>query len=119
MDRVFQESVVTYNPAKIVVVFIFLLSKSGNSMACWRRKLPVPEDVRARYYEEIEDVLDQLDEKRQVFVDECVPVLFWRYGMPANVWCLPPRLPPKASDRALPQEKKKKRGFWRRLFGLK
>ncbi|KAI0765509.1 hypothetical protein BC629DRAFT_1253961, partial [Irpex lacteus] len=46
-DRIFQESVVTYKPHTQVVVFVFLLSNSGNSMAVWRRKVPIPEAVKA------------------------------------------------------------------------
>ncbi|KAH8105822.1 hypothetical protein BXZ70DRAFT_917037 [Cristinia sonorae] len=99
LDRVFQESVVTYDPAKIVIVFVFLLSASKNSMVCWRRKLPVSEELRMRYRRDIEKTLGRLEEKKQVIVDE-----------------LPPP-PPKPEEP--PPPPKKKRGFWRRLFGIK
>jgi hypothetical protein len=43
-----------YNdPAKQVVVFVFLLSKTGNSMAIWRRRISLPPDLAHQYAHEI------------------------------------------------------------------
>ncbi|GJE83998.1 hypothetical protein PsYK624_000720 [Phanerochaete sordida] len=96
MDRILQESVVCYKPMFQVIVFVFLLSKSGSSMAVWRRKIPVPESVRVPNHRDLEDVILDLPEEKVVYVDEAPPEL----DEP------PPPPPPK------------KRGFWRRLFGI-
>lgn len=53
MDKTLQQSVAFYDPAQIVVVFVYLPSESGNSVAIWRRKLPVPGNVRKMYQKEI------------------------------------------------------------------
>ncbi|CAL1700634.1 unnamed protein product [Somion occarium] len=90
LDRIVQESVITYDPALHVVIYVFLLSHSGNSMAIWRRKVPIPDSLRIARRDEIKKVKDSLDLKYEVFVDQLDPS------------------PPK-----------KKRGFWRRLFGLR
>ena len=50
-------------------------------MVCWRKKVPVPEEVRAKYQRNIEAILDTLEEKRQVFVDayvfRCFFIVLW------------------------------------------
>lgn len=70
-DKVLQESVVCYKPSSQVVVFIFLLSKTGNSMAMWRRKLTVPETVRAANKDAIRSAIEGMgEEKKVVFVDQ-------------------------------------------------
>jgi hypothetical protein len=53
-----------------VVVFVFLVSKSGNSMAVWRRKLPIPEQLRVAHYEDIMRILESLPKDKAVVVDE-------------------------------------------------
>ncbi|EKM59051.1 uncharacterized protein PHACADRAFT_249227 [Phanerochaete carnosa HHB-10118-sp] len=95
MDRILQESVVCYKPMSKVVVFVFLPSKSGNSMAVWRRKLPVPESVRMANKDALEYVISTLPEEKIVYVDE---------------------MPPEPDEP--PPPPLKKRGFWRRLFGF-
>jgi len=100
LDRIFQESVVCYNPAFQVVVFVFLLSRSGNSMAVWRKKVPIPDNLRRANEEHIQRVMQTLDPKYRVYVDEL-----------SSPQLLDAPLPP-------PPEKKKKKGFWKRLFGL-
>ncbi|KAI0638205.1 hypothetical protein C8Q77DRAFT_1153873 [Trametes polyzona] len=95
LDATLQESVALYHPAYQVIVFVFLLSPSGNSMALWRRKLEVPEAVRAAHHDEIIDVMSELKEY-PVYVDEL----------------------PVKPDEAAPKKKKKVRfAFLRRLFG--
>lgn len=76
LDRISQESVIAYNPMLHVVVFVFLLSHSGNSMAIWRRKVPIPEHIRSARKQDIQLVIDQLDPKYRVLVDEYVVSLF-------------------------------------------
>ncbi|KAH8830680.1 hypothetical protein DL96DRAFT_1593939 [Flagelloscypha sp. PMI_526] len=52
-DRILQESVAFYDPAVQVIVFVFLPSKTGNSIAIWRRKIAVPNNTRLIYQREI------------------------------------------------------------------
>lgn len=66
-----QESVKLYDPAFQVIVFVFLLSPSGNIMALWRRKLEVPDSVRDAYYDDILNVEAEL-KTYPVYVDELV-----------------------------------------------
>lgn len=80
LDRILQESVIAYNPMLHVVVFVFLLSHSGNSMAIWRKKVPIPEHIRSARKEEIQAIIDQLDPKYRVLVDE--------YVVSLSVFCL-------------------------------
>lgn len=70
LDKILQESVVLYDPATQVIVFVFLLSKSGNSMAIWRRKIAVAEGFREMYPDAIDDALANLQEDYPVYVDE-------------------------------------------------
>lgn len=69
-DRILQESVVCYKPAFQVIVFVFLLSKTGRSMAIWRRKLPVPDTLRIANRDAIVHALEGLSQERLVYVDE-------------------------------------------------
>jgi hypothetical protein len=70
VDKILQESVALYDPAKQVIVFIFLLSKSGNSMAIWRRKIPVPELLQTAYKGPITETKAALEPDCPVFVEE-------------------------------------------------
>lgn len=82
-DKTIQESVVAYNPALQAVIFVFLPSKTGNSVAMWRRKVLVPNNVRLMLQNEIALALAGLrrPEAYEVHVDECVVDLFSIYGM--------------------------------------
>ena len=71
-DKILQESVALYDPAEQVIVFIFLLSKSGNSMAVWRRKIPVPEILQTTYKNDIARVKAELQPNYPVYVEESV-----------------------------------------------
>ncbi|OCH94086.1 hypothetical protein OBBRIDRAFT_723627 [Obba rivulosa] len=71
LDRILQESVVCYDPASQVIVFVFLLSKSGNSMAVWRRKITLQETLRQTHYNALLSTKEQLQDY-PVYVDECV-----------------------------------------------
>lgn len=79
MDRTLQESAAFYNPSMQVIVFVFLPSKSGNSVAIWRRKLHVPNNVRLMLQGEISLAIAGLRKEKDylIHVDECVfiPVL--------------------------------------------
>lgn len=75
MDRTLQESVAFYDPSALVVVFVFLPSKSGNSLAIWRRKIAVPSSVRLAYQAQITQALNSLHRDYSVYVDEYVALL--------------------------------------------
>ena len=72
LDKILQESVALYDPAKLVIVFIFLLSKSGNSMAIWRRKIPIPEILQTGHKAAIAEVKAELEPNYPVYVEESV-----------------------------------------------
>ena len=76
LDKILQESVALYDPAKQVIVFIFLLSKSGNSMAIWRRKISVPEMLQTAYKNDIAEVKAELRPNYPVYVEGSVIGLF-------------------------------------------
>jgi hypothetical protein len=69
-DRLLQESVGFYDPSMQVIVFVFLPSKSGNSLAMWRRKVAVPNSVRLAHLREIDLAKAALRRDYPVFVDE-------------------------------------------------
>ena len=75
LDRIMQESVIAYNPMLHVVVFVFLLSDSRNSMAIWRKKVPIPRDLQHERREDIQMVIEQLDPTYNVAVEEYVSSL--------------------------------------------
>lgn len=52
------------------IVYVFLLSPTGNSVGIWRRKLPVPEEVQANYGEELMQVMSYVKRKRHVVAVE-------------------------------------------------
>ncbi|KAG6378523.1 hypothetical protein JVT61DRAFT_12784 [Boletus reticuloceps] len=94
MDRILQESVGYYNPAMHVIVFVLLPSPSGNSVAIWRRKLPIPNNIRLAYQAQITQAMAALRKEYPVLVDE-----------------LPP--PPEPTPPSLPKKKKRK---WYKLW---
>ncbi|KAL9712513.1 hypothetical protein Ac2012v2_003751 [Leucoagaricus gongylophorus] len=71
MDKIMQESVVFYDPATQVIVFVLLPSKSGNSVAMWRRKIQVPNDARHIYQQYIAQAIAGLKKELDytVYVD--------------------------------------------------
>ena len=70
MDKTLQESVAFYDPAVQVIVFVFLPSRTGNSVAVWRRKIGVPDDVRQAYQSQIKKVMAKLRKDYLVHVEE-------------------------------------------------
>jgi hypothetical protein len=71
-DKILQESVAFYDPAVTCVVFVFLPSKSGNSVAMWRRKISVGNNTRASRITEIHLAMAGLRREKDyvVHVDE-------------------------------------------------
>jgi hypothetical protein len=69
-DRLLQESIGFYDPSMQVIVFVFLPSKTGNSLAMWRRKIPVPDSIRLPHLREIDFVKAALNKDYTVLVDE-------------------------------------------------
>ncbi|TBU24354.1 hypothetical protein BD311DRAFT_857790, partial [Dichomitus squalens] len=53
LDSTLRSSVTLYDPAFQVIVFVFLLLPSGNSMAVWQRKLNDPDVIRDTNQDEI------------------------------------------------------------------
>ncbi|KAG8688496.1 hypothetical protein FRC09_012879, partial [Ceratobasidium sp. 395] len=47
-DQTLQESIAFSDPGLTTIVFIFLMSRSGESMAIWRRKFTIPTSERLR-----------------------------------------------------------------------
>lgn len=65
-DRTLQESIAFYEVENQVVVFIFLLSPSKNSMAVWRRKIAIPNAVRTQNLGELTKVGKLLSKRKFV-----------------------------------------------------
>lgn len=59
-DKTLQESIAKYNPESQTLVFVFLLSRSGNSLAMWKRNLSVPIAIRKQHGEEIAKLMNSL-----------------------------------------------------------
>ncbi|KAJ3829454.1 hypothetical protein F5880DRAFT_1470545 [Lentinula raphanica] len=77
-DKIMQESAAFYDPAAQTIVFVFLPSKSGNSVAMWRRKINVPNNMRLMLQGEIALAMAALrrEEDYVVHVDEYVAAWF-------------------------------------------
>ncbi|TDL29451.1 hypothetical protein BD410DRAFT_23185 [Rickenella mellea] len=69
-DRTLQESLAFYDPSAVVLVFVFLLSPTGNSMAIWRRKLVIPNNLRLAFGREITQAKAGLRRQYPIHVDE-------------------------------------------------
>jgi len=70
-DRTIQQSIAANNPAKTCLVFIFLISKSGNSLGIWRRKLTVPQSLQTAYQAQIRAV--EADLRNKVYIVKVDP----------------------------------------------
>ena len=72
MDKTLQESVAFYDPSTQVMVFVYLPSESGNSIAIWRVKIDVPEKTKVKYKAEINEMVKSLPKHTDyiVCVDE-------------------------------------------------
>ena len=71
-DRTLQESLAYYDPMNQVLVFVSLLSRSKNSMAIWRRKVPIPPEIKAFYAPSLAPVVAALNRKYPIYLDEYV-----------------------------------------------
>ncbi|KAG6844115.1 hypothetical protein H0H87_009721 [Tephrocybe sp. NHM501043] len=74
-DRILQHSILASDPATQTLVFVYLPSRTGNSVAMWRRKLQVPKDVRQTHLQAITKVKSGLrpDKEYRIHVDELPP----------------------------------------------
>ncbi|KAG6841319.1 hypothetical protein C0991_012318 [Blastosporella zonata] len=75
-DRILQHSILAADPANQTLIFVYLLSRTGNSVAMWRRKLQVPKDVQHQHLEAITKVKAGLRPEKdyRIHVDELPPV---------------------------------------------
>ena len=88
-DRILQQSLAYYDPGKQVLVFVFLLSRSGNSVRCfanyhymqstylikvaiWRRKLAIPEVLTSQHGAAIQARKDEIEQRDLVIRVESV-----------------------------------------------
>jgi hypothetical protein len=109
-DHLLQESVGFYDPGSQVIVFVLLPSKSGNSLAMWRRKVAVPNSVRLSHVREIDLAKAALRKDYPVLVDEIRPLPYRPTSLQSQ--SVPPQLLPPLKP------KKKKKGFFRKLFRI-
>ncbi|TFK43208.1 hypothetical protein BDQ12DRAFT_169053 [Crucibulum laeve] len=119
MDKIMQESVAFYNPAVHVIVFVFLPSKSGNSVAMWRRKINVPNNARLTYQGEINVAIGGLrrDKDYVVHVDQLPRSVNKKVALSpkaTKVTKVTKVTKTKAAP-ALPQKPKKRK--WWQIFG--
>ena len=70
MDKTLQESLAYYDPHVQVLVFVFLPSKTQNSVAIWRRKLPLPNNIRLAYGSQLKQATAGLQKDYPIHVDE-------------------------------------------------
>ncbi|KAI5125050.1 hypothetical protein M0805_007474 [Coniferiporia weirii] len=82
MDRTLQESLAFYDPNTQVLVFVFLLSKSQNSMAIWRRKLALPNNIRLTYGPQITQATAGLRKNYPIHIDEAPEAVSASTGPP-------------------------------------
>ncbi|CAE6400263.1 unnamed protein product [Rhizoctonia solani] len=66
-DKVLQESIAFADPSKTTLVFIFLMSRSGESMAIWRRKFTVPPSEQLRRNLELRKVAYEAQKRGQIY----------------------------------------------------
>lgn len=72
-DYTLQESIATYDPAVKTLVFVFLLSRTKNSLGIWRRQFPVPESTREVYGSLLQEVKNELANKELLVHVEATP----------------------------------------------
>ncbi|KAG8929740.1 hypothetical protein FRC02_005129 [Tulasnella sp. 418] len=60
LDRILQESIATYDPATTVLIFAFLVSKTGSSVGIWRRKVSIPTSLQLKHGAEVERVKKEI-----------------------------------------------------------
>lgn len=88
MDQTLQGSVAQYNPYAQVIVFVLLPSQTGNSIAIWRRKIAVPNNMRLAYSGKIKQALAALRKDYILHVDEYVSFFLWLTAYLTSRSCL-------------------------------
>lgn len=73
-DRIIQQSLLYYQPLEFALVFVFLLSQSGNSIACWRRKLEISGPLKAQYQREVKLVQRELAQQQHYILVDSPPL---------------------------------------------
>ena len=58
------------DPSKQFIVYVFLVSPSGNSVGIWRRKLSIPEELRNEYAGELAQVNAYVSKKPHIVAVE-------------------------------------------------
>ncbi|KAJ3511556.1 hypothetical protein NLJ89_g4029 [Agrocybe chaxingu] len=121
MDKTLQASVAFCDPSKITLVFVFLPSQSGNSVAIWRRKVNVPDAARLKYQAEINAITKTLRTGKDypVLVDEVPkPKTPAKSGTLRKSLASKPNAKAKAMATKLPakSDKDKKRKWWKFFF---
>ncbi|KAH7344870.1 hypothetical protein B0J17DRAFT_702425 [Rhizoctonia solani] len=66
-DKILQESIAFTDPSTTTLVFIFLMSRSGESMAIWRRKFTVPPSEQLSRNLELRKVAYEAQRRGQVY----------------------------------------------------
>ncbi|TFK76175.1 hypothetical protein BDN72DRAFT_757105 [Pluteus cervinus] len=74
MDFVLQESAAWYNPAKHVLLFVFLPSKSTNSVAIWRKMIDIPDKTKRTFQSQLKTTVAGLKKPDEyaIHLDEYV-----------------------------------------------
>lgn len=106
LDKTLQESIATYDPATTALVFVFLVSKSGSSVAIWRRKVSIPPSLQLKHNIEIQRIKRKLAEDGQKPIIKVERPLSARAPAPIS----PP--PPIIGDKGGAGKKRKKRKWW-------
>ncbi|CUA76834.1 hypothetical protein RSOLAG22IIIB_02310 [Rhizoctonia solani] len=102
-DKILQESIAFTDPSKTTLVFIFLMSRSGESMAIWRRKFTVPPSEQLNRNLELRKVAYEAQKRGQVYeIDISPPIMV----VEEDAWVL---VTPEA------KEKKRRKFPW---FGI-
>ncbi|CAG7848458.1 SubName: Full=Uncharacterized protein {ECO:0000313/EMBL:KIM29612.1} [Serendipita indica DSM 11827] len=73
LDPTFQESIAKYDPNTQFIVYVFLLSPSGNSLAIWRRKLPIPPEVTDAFADKLAETNEIVRRKPCIVAVEELP----------------------------------------------
>ncbi|KAG8705529.1 hypothetical protein FRC08_001631 [Ceratobasidium sp. 394] len=66
-DQTLQESIAFSDPGLTTIVFIFLVSRSGESMAIWRRKFTIPTSERLRRDLDLRRVALEAQKRGQIY----------------------------------------------------
>jgi hypothetical protein len=115
-DRTLQESMTAYDPLTTSLVFVFLVSESGNSIAMWRRKLSIPPSLQLRHATDVDRIKAQMRQQPHIIkVQADVP----RVQMPTTVIydTTKPRTRPSSNGSSVPPPPPpKKKRWWKRIF---